>query len=429
MVDSMGYESLSSVVLVAIAALLMFVWAPRKARRGMKRASEHRSDRFSASMHLVDETSATRFNDTMPPITKGLLMQAEQQRKVSRLTPQKIARIRQLRRAAIRRRQILVASLLAVCVGVLALSFALQFSALYALIPFALVVVVLTMGARASAHARAWEAEVAAVARRGAGASQILPQTVGKAARPVAAKPAAAPSGEAAAKADASAAARASVQEAQAVQEAQSAQPSTQGPDTDVMVASEIRAVLDQARAEDAVIQAERAGAAALAAQAGDAAADAAEVAEEAKAVASREPDDATNELERVSPVHALDAFEMAASQDLISFTLGAPRSGNPVKQAEPESMEIKSTRQVAKAVPVEQRDADDAARPAADESRADAPAAQAGDAPASDAPAQDARRKSGKQPVAVGADVEAPLKSSESLGADVDAVIARRGH
>ena len=41
-------------------------------------------------------------------------------------------------------------------------------------------------------------------------------------------------------------------------------------------------------------------------------------------------------------------------SQDLISFSLGAPRDGADVEVDAPESMEIKSTKQVAKAVPVE---------------------------------------------------------------------------
>ena len=42
------------------------------------------------------------------------------------------------------------------------------------------------------------------------------------------------------------------------------------------------------------------------------------------------------------------------STQDLISFSLGAPRDGADVEVDAPESMEIKSTKQVAKAVPVE---------------------------------------------------------------------------
>lgn len=394
MVKPMGYESLSSIVLVAIAVLLVFVWAPRKARKGMKDASEHRADRFSASMHLVDASSGTRFNDTTPPIMKGLTMQAEQQRKASRYTPQRIARVRLLRRAAIRRRRMLVAGLAVTALVLLVLAFTLKFSPLLALIPVALDAIVLALGVRASRQARAWEAEVAAVLREGAGTAQVLPQTVGRAARPV----------------------------------------ESSDPATDTLTAEQIREAVDRGRAEQLAAKAARAAAAAsgrsdavaqdpVEASSADmasgrvgepvadaavetetaaesesesesAAADAADStsAAESEAVAARavdEPSDATNELERVNPSHALDAFEMASSQDLISFSLGASRAGTPVASAEPESMEIKSTRQVAKAVPSTNPEFHDAE---------------------------------------VRGEVEAPAESSDSLGVDVDAVIARRG-
>ena len=412
MVKPMGYESLSSVVLVAIAALLVFVWAPRKARKGMKDASEHRADRFSASLHLVDAASATRFSDATPPIMKGLSMQAEQQRKVARLTPQRVAHIRQLRRAAIRRRQILVASLAAVAVVVLVLALVLKFSSLYALIPFSLMCAVLALGVRASKQARAWEAELAAVRRTGQVVAQVLPQTVGKAARPVVPAQSAAPS-------------RAAGPEPVRQEE----------PATDVLTASEIQDAVDRARAEQKVVKAERAGEA-MAAR--PKAAEATQPAPSAQPARSEQParsaeetaapehsdsaqpadvsasdevpvqapaeaDDATNELARISPSHALDAFEMASSQDLISFSLGASRAGKPVRMAEPESMEIKSTRQVAKAVPplagAQTRSAD---------AKDDEAVVSFHDVEASD-------------------DVEAPAESSDSLGVDVDAVIARR--
>ncbi|NEG78527.1 hypothetical protein GFD22_06010 [Bifidobacterium avesanii] len=397
----MGYESLSSVVLVAIAVLLVLVWAPRKARKGMKDASEHRADRFSASLHLVDASSATRFSDTTPPIMKGLTMQAEQQRKASRYTPQRIARVRLLRRAAIRRRRVLVSALAAAAVLVLVLAIALKFSPLFALIPLALDAVVLALGAHASRQARAWEAEVAAVLREGAGVAQVLPQTVGKAARPA--------------------------MTAQSASSSSSPSNSDDAdPATDTLTAAEIRDAVDRGRAEQLAAKAARAAALAAAAPVDVAVEAPAETpAEQSEAVAPagavdpssdsshsssepaavvepavgepaaaaeivEEPSDATNELERISPSHALDAFEMAASQDLISFSLGASRAGTPVESAAPESMEIKSTRQVAKAVPPTNPDFH----------------------------AAEVKR-----------DVEAPAESSDSLGVDVDAVIARRGH
>ena len=403
MVKPMGYESLSSIVLVAIAVLLVFVWAPRKARKGMKDASEHRADRFSASMHLVDATSGTRFNDATPPIMKGLTMQAEQQRKASRYTPQRIARVRLLRRAAIRRRRMLVAGLAAAALVVLVLAFTLKFSPLFALIPLALDALVLALGVRASRQARAWEAEVAAVLREGAGTVQVLPQTVGRAARPVELSgPAtdtltaeqireAVDRGRAeqlAAKAARAAAAAASGRSDVVAQDPAEASAATASGRVDEPVAESAVETEPAAESEPAAgTESESAAGAPAAAESSDVVA--ADDAESAAARAADEPSDATNELERVSPSHALDAFEMASSQDLISFSLGASRAGTPVKSAEPESMEIKSTRQVAKAVPPTNPEFHDAE---------------------------------------VRGEVEAPAESSDSLGVDVDAVIARRG-
>ncbi|MCB5693316.1 hypothetical protein LIR08_18220, partial [Fusicatenibacter saccharivorans] len=56
----------------------------------------------------------------------------------ARLTTEHIAHIRELRRESIRRRQILVASLLAVAIVVFALAFIVHYSPLFALIPLAL---------------------------------------------------------------------------------------------------------------------------------------------------------------------------------------------------------------------------------------------------------------------------------------------------
>ena len=42
----------------------------------------------------------------------------------------------------------------------------------------------------------------------------------------------------------------------------------------------------------------------------------------------------------------------MAVNQDLISFSLGSPRNGVEIEQDDALSLEIKSTRQVAKATP-----------------------------------------------------------------------------
>lgn len=55
---------------------------------------------------------------------------------------------------------------------------------------------------------------------------------------------------------------------------------------------------------------------------------------------------------ERDNMAEEAKTVAVKSTQDLISFSLGAPRDGADVEVDAPESMEIKSTKQVAKAVP-----------------------------------------------------------------------------
>ena len=88
---------------------------------------------------------------------------------------------------------------------------------------------------------------------------------------------------------------------------------------------------------------------------------------------------DETNELAQINASSAPDAFDMAVNQDLISFSLGSdPFDGPEVVQ----SMEIKSTRQVSKAVPKDSS----SAKPA------DAGAAESRDAAADNADVKEAQ-------------------------------------
>ncbi len=49
----MGYESLSTVVVLVIVAIIIVVWLPVRTANGMKRVDEHRQDRYSPSLHIV----------------------------------------------------------------------------------------------------------------------------------------------------------------------------------------------------------------------------------------------------------------------------------------------------------------------------------------------------------------------------------------
>lgn len=480
----MGYESLSTVVVLVIVAIIIVVWLPVRTANGMKRVDEHRQDRYSPSLHIVDAENGRRFGDIKPHKAKGAAMPASTPS--ARLTPEHIAHVRELRRAAIRRRQILAVCLLAITVLVFAVSFPLHFSPLLALIPFMLLLLVLVLGANASRQARQWERKVVRYERTHSGTGwSKKPSAESKDSK------------------------RVNKAEPVAAVTAPAEKPAEQIEDaaTEVMEQRQIRRALRDAEIEQAKAKASRQSAAAYQAAAEHAkqseksdtaqsAADkpaaepsamvdesadrksAAETSESSatpdasartdksiesdKSVAPRvEPSltvrderderddaaaaaaaDATSELASVRPARALDVFDMATSQDLISFTLGGEHNADNA----PESLEIKSTRQVSKAEPVEPAVAEkliDEARAvkAADDAKAvsagnavDTEPEQRDDADTNAATDADDEAANAAQRAAFHeseerADVEAPAATTDSLGAGLDSILARRGN
>ncbi|MDF7640416.1 hypothetical protein PT279_02225 [Bifidobacterium sp. ESL0784] len=413
---------MSGVVVLVILVILILGWLPRRTADSMKRVVEHREDKYSPSLHLVDADSGTRFSDEWRPSAKGIVMQSERKdiaaspAKASVARPTKamkerarIAHIRQLRREAAHRRAIISATLLVVTLIVLAISFPLKFSALFALIPAALLAVVVALGVRTANHARAWERDLKA--KRAAQAKAHQSRRDGSVRTD---------SQSAKANANAEVAGKIS----------QTSVSSDEQP-TGLMAEQEIQKAMKQSRAEKEHIENRRAKAQAKVSQKVSAASSEAK-GEKAKAAAKQtvtgkkaetksgnqakrsaaveekteskptspssskrrpntqakaapasakkqtskpanerrqhtaangsdkvnsvakqpqvEPSDATNELKQVHPAQALDLVDLAPNQDLISFSLGAPRNGVEVKSEEPKSLEIKSMRQVAKA-------------------------------------------------------------------------------
>lgn len=408
----MKYESLSTIVVLVIIGIIMAVWLPKRTVNGMKQVVKHRSDRYSSSLHLVSEESGTRFSDVRTPQAKGAIMPATQTDHEKNRAY--IAQVRGLRRAAARRRRWLAGGLLAAAVVMLVLAIALHFSLFYALIPTALCAVVCALGVRASKQARTWEAKMAAKERDRK-------------------------------RKTAAAAKRAAKQRAQqAAAQAAAAAPHEEDARTDVLEQREIRRALHQGRIEQQEALARRqAEQAALAAQSkAQSAQPAAAKSAEQPAVVSENhrmhaqlvvrdhdtayPLDETNELSRVSPASAVDAFDMAVNQDLISFSLGSPRNGVEIEQDDALSLEIKSTRQVAKATPRDvEPDAEsapaasDAAEPAEESGQTDAKAAQPNRAAVNDSVAFHETEAS--------ATVEAPDETSDSLGSSLETILARR--
>lgn len=470
----MGYESLSTVVVLVIVAIIIVVWLPVRTANGMKRVDEHRQDRYSPSLHIVDAENGRRFGDIKPYKAKGAAMPASTPS--ARLTPEHIAHVRELRRAAIRRRQILAVCLLAITVLVFAVSFPLHFSPLLALIPFVLLLLLLVLGANASRQARQWERKVVRYERTHSGtgwskkpsAESKDSKRVNKA-EPVAAVTAPAEQIEDAvtevmeqrqircalrdaeieqAKAKAlrqsAAAYQAAGEHAKQPDKSDTAQSAADKP------AAEPSAMVDESADRKSAAETSESSAAP------DASARTDKSTKSDKSVAPRvEPSltvrderderddaaaaaDATSELVSVRPARALDVFDMSTSQDLISFTLGGEHNADNA----PESLEIKSTRQVSKAEPVEPAVAEkliDEARAvkAADDAKAvsagnavDTEPEQRDDADTdADDEAANAAQRAAFHESEERADVEAPAATTDSLGAGLDSILARRGN
>lgn len=393
--DGMGYESLSTVVVLVIVIIAIAVWLPARTANGMKRAAEHRQDRYSPSLRIVEAEDGRRFGDIEPYQAKGAAMPASTQS--ARLTTEHIAHIRELRRESIRRRQILVASLLAVAIVVFALAFIVHYSPLFALIPLALTAAVLAMGANAARQARQWERRVSRYEQKKTSAT---PTQQGQIDSP--AKNHAEPAAPA-------------VQTSRADDAA-----------TEVMEQRQIRRVLHDAEVEqakakalrEAQAKADREAAAPQAADHSEAETPSLTVRDERDAHDSV-ADDATSELASVQPARALDVFDMATSQDLISFSLGADHA----EDNAPESLEIKSTRQVSKATPAEPEMVNkliDEAKAVKASDDASAAKAQADHSAAQPESFHEHEER---------AEVQAPVATSESLSVGLDSILARRGN
>lgn len=393
--DGMGYESLSTVVVLVIVIIAIAVWLPARTANGMKRAAEHRQDRYSPSLRIVEAEDGRRFGDIEPYQAKGAAMPASTQS--ARLTTEHIAHIRELRRESIRRRQILVASLLAVAIVVFALAFIVHYSPLFALIPLALTAAVLAMGANAARQARQWERRVSRYEQKKTSAT---PTQQGQIDSP-------------------------------AKNHAKSAAPAVQTSRADdavtkVMEQRQIRRVLHDAEVEqakakalrEAQAKADREAAAPQAADHSEAETPSLTVRDERDAHDSV-ADDATSELASVQPARALDVFDMATSQDLISFSLGADHA----EDNAPESLEIKSTRQVSKATPAEPEMVNkliDEAKAVKASDDASAAKAQADHSAAQPESFHEHEER---------AEVQAPVATSESLSVGLDSILARRGN
>lgn len=397
----MGYESVSALIVLIILVALWFGWLPNHTINGMKTMLEHREDRFSPTLHLVGEWSIARICDGTGMLAKEACMQPTQQKR--KLTPERIARIRAARRAAIRRRCVLVASLAVLTFLVFLAGCSGLFSPAFALIPGAMVAVVLYFGSRASKHARQWEARVA---KMGANSKRNVEDSLYDNHNSDVVSRLGNSSGVGAIDGGAAvdyAAVADAVVDADRVENFESdasgaasralverCGDSRDDTATSVMEQHEIRVALRRAAEERDAVLRER---------------NASKSSERSEFVNSSS-EDVSDNAEAVSGANN--------NQDLISFSLGSDsqnESNNSSLNPAPESLEIKSTKQVAKAIPV-------------DKSAEAAKSAKSSKVIESSANANSSKFHAEEQ----ASDVEAPESSEDSLGvANLHDVLARR--
>lgn len=177
---------MSSIVFALVILVALFALIPLLTKRGMMNAARHDEDRYSSSLHLVeldpqtDEPVKQKTSQTTDPgrdpgkkdNTMSQSPSVSTMNGAARSTVQDhIDRVRNERRKAIRRRRLVVLSLLLLGVALILLSLFTPISPWYAAIPAVLLIAVLALGARATARARKWERTIRRAFPRGTGGS------------------------------------------------------------------------------------------------------------------------------------------------------------------------------------------------------------------------------------------------------------------
>lgn len=202
----MTFESFSGILICVVLVAFVLWWFPTHASQSMKDATRHSGDRFSESMRIIDvdahhdetddtprsgglvegisqvgdavdgshntseatvieDSPATRQSEqlpaTMPSTSQGESVKSKGHASAETFDNDTVRAIRQARRKAFKRRRIVVGVLCAATVVTLVVMLALHYSPAWALIPVAMLAVVLGCGIHASSKARAWERRLA----------------------------------------------------------------------------------------------------------------------------------------------------------------------------------------------------------------------------------------------------------------------------
>ena len=158
-VEVMVTQSLSGIVLIVLALLVLIGIVPLSTMRSQRNASRHFEDKYSSSLHVIDDDAAA-VRDELRVLQKERFDAAKQEANALRFTAHRVNRMRALRRSGIRHRRILTMVLLVATIAVPVCAYLWNFSYWWSAFPAALLLTVLGFGITQARRARLWEEEL-----------------------------------------------------------------------------------------------------------------------------------------------------------------------------------------------------------------------------------------------------------------------------
>ncbi len=155
----MDIQSLSGIVLIVLALVIIGGIIPTKTMKSLNNATRHSEDKYSSSLHVIDEAEDSSYADHTD--TGNSSHESLETAHNRRFDARTVRFMRGRRRAGIRRRRFLVLSLILATGIVAACAYGFAFSFWFVAIPSGLLALVLGAGIAQNKRTRAWEKDYA----------------------------------------------------------------------------------------------------------------------------------------------------------------------------------------------------------------------------------------------------------------------------
>ncbi|TCD53716.1 hypothetical protein EJ419_07035 [Alloscardovia theropitheci] len=151
----MDIQSLSGIVVITLALIIVVGIIPTKTVKSLNNATRHSEDKYSASLHVIGEPDEHLHGDAQKKSMYSDKQEAQ------RFSKKNVERLRNKRRAGVKRRRILVFSMFIVTCVVALAAYLYNFSYWFTLIPASIVIFLLMGGVVQSYRVRQWEKQYA----------------------------------------------------------------------------------------------------------------------------------------------------------------------------------------------------------------------------------------------------------------------------